>query len=174
MKRIIHLSVLAAGLSFAGCIGGRGPYYNVDSWYVRQNAVPQYFAPYDVFYMFSEPYDDGKMSITNRDFTVKQTELFGKKVRVFAPLCRDADDAETALDWYLDNYHDPDRPFVFLGEGEGAKLLEPLIDGARGKGLVGSFLSEERTPDGFVTPELVDRINERVRAYLHRREWEER
>ncbi len=172
--RLIHLSLLAAGLSFAGCIGGRGPYYNIDSWYVRQNAVPQYFAGYDVFYMFPETYDSGKMSISNRDFAVKQTGLFGNKVRVFAPLCRDAEDAETAFDWYLDNSHDPDRPFVFLGEGAGAKMLEPLVDCARRNGLVGSYLVQERVPNGFVTQELVDQINERVREHLHRLEWGER
>lgn len=164
MKKRILVIGAALALLIVGCNSAR-PYYNIDNWYVRQNAVPQYFARYDVFYLHPEFYVGMVQSISNHDYTVKYTsDLFGKKVRIFAPLCRKAEDAEEALEWYLDNYHDSGRPFVFIGEGEGRKMLKPLIEDSWKQGLVSYHW-------GRPTTNMVMRITAEIDEFLYRRDW---
>lgn len=166
-----RILAIVIALAAAGCSSTDDPYFIKDHWYVRQNATPQYFATYDVFYMFPEMYDGGPVSATNYDYIVKQTvDQFGKKVRVFAPLCHDEDEVEDALDWYLDNYHDRGRPFVFMGEGEGGKYLRDLVDCSERKGLV-SYHFTTNALQSFITPEVVEMVNEEVREFLYLREW---
>lgn len=162
-----------AGMVLVGACNVPKPYYAIDNWYIRNNARPQYFAKYDVFYYHPEYHHAGRMNITNHDFAVKQTtDLFGKKVRVFAPLCHDLKDAQDAFDWYIDNYHDPEQPFVMLGEGEGGKmLLELLEDISNENSFVSAHYITNVTDDGFMDATIVSNIEDEVNFFLYEREW---
>ena len=117
MKRAILISMLAAVASvFTGCISSqkKALYYSMDNWVIRQNAVPRYFAVYDVFYVYPTMLDNSRVTYLNwskpplyddiYNYTSTQTtEIFdtaanmkhkgeraasfevGSKVRVFAP-----------------------------------------------------------------------------------------
>ncbi len=79
-----------------GCISNTAPYHNMDNWAIRQNAVPRYFANYDVIFVYPSMFDDPSMPILNWiipphaenifNYSKSQTQdIFGIKVRVFTP-----------------------------------------------------------------------------------------
>lgn len=43
--------VLLAGI-LVGCKTPPSPYVSVENWVIRQNAVPSYFADYDVLFLY--------------------------------------------------------------------------------------------------------------------------
>lgn len=109
MKKIIQIAAnvaLFAGL-LAGCATPPSPYVSVENWVIRQNAVPAYFAAYDVIFLYpyigrsadrlpSVPSDRASAAYLH-DFTAFVTqEPFGKKVRVFAPIVHRTKDGEFA------------------------------------------------------------------------------
>ena len=111
----------------AGCSTPPSPYSHAENWVVRQNAVPVYFAAYDVIFVApgAEP------SATRRHGRVTaQTQPFGRGARVFAPVVRAASETEAvretaeAIRFYLATYHPDGRPYVLVGAGEsGARAL---------------------------------------------------
>ena len=139
---------------FAGC--QTNPYTYSDNWVVRQNATPKYFAEYDVFYVYPA-LQTPMMWETNKDaaenifnyVSFHTTNVFGKKVRVFAPLVHQLPQEEydailnspgyknpwktalkpgiqdtiMALRFYLENYQKDEQPFIMLGHGQGALYL---------------------------------------------------
>lgn len=148
------------------------PYYIITNWYVRENARPQYSATFDVFYLHPALYDSEEISQKNLDYTMNNTSyVFGKEARIFAPLCHDLEDCKRAFQWYYNNYHSPKRPIVFIGEGEGAKLLEALLSKSKPDGMVLAKLSPEKVEGNYVTPEMVAEIDEEVRKYLYAMKW---
>lgn len=161
----------------AGCLTPRSPYFHVENWVVRQNAVPTYFAAYDV--LFVAPGEEP--SATRRHGRVTaQTQAFGRGARVFAPVVRAAPEAEAvretaeAVRFYLQTYHPEGRPYVLVGAGDaGARALAGAL------AELGSAVSPD---DGLVAaypPELSGAAAEavaadarrRVAAFLDRQRW---
>lgn len=109
MKRLVDIfacSALICGL-LVGCATPQSPYVSVENWVIRQNAVPSYFASYDLIFIY--PYiekskdrypslpSDKESSAYLHDFTAFVTqESFGKKVRVFAPIVHRTKDSQFA------------------------------------------------------------------------------
>lgn len=109
MKRFVNIFAcfaLVCGL-LAGCATPQSPYLSVENWVIRQNAVPSYFASYDLVFIY--PYieksedrypsvpSDRESSAYLHDFTAFVTqEPFGKKVRVFAPIVHRTKDRQFA------------------------------------------------------------------------------
>lgn len=160
----------------SGC-ASQDVYDEPDSWLVRENGRPHYFAAYDIFYLAPHRYD-GHGEFPYAAYAQVRHEVvmpFGVHTRVFAPIYRDAEDVERALDYYLERYHDGDeRPFVFLGEGDGAKILADLAREREGslrkKGFQGGWYSPD-TECGFVTEATVSDVNDFVGSVLYERSW---
>ncbi len=155
MKHTLLLSAVLFALIATGC-SSVSPYDYMDNWVIRQNAVPGYFADFDVIYIYPSTVSNSKDLILNWkkekyaeeifEFTRFQTsEVFGKKVRIFAPFVHQTSEQEyqkltssnlegwrhtaiangiedtiEAIRYYLKKYHTPGRPYILLGEGQGA------------------------------------------------------
>ena len=81
----------------SGCSSVRVPYGHIENWIIRQNAVPCYFADYDVIYIWptiersavrdSDVNFDKKAVSARRDLvSFMTTDALGNKARVFAPI----------------------------------------------------------------------------------------
>lgn len=163
-----NVKPLAVALALlAGCSTPPSPYSHVENWVVRQNAVPAYFAAYDVLFVApgAEP------SATRRHGRVTaQTQAFGRGARIFAPVVRAASETEAvretaeAIRFYLATYHPDGRPYVLVGAGEsGARALAGAL------AELGSAVSAD---DGLVAaypPELPGAAAEAVAADARRR-----
>ena len=173
------------GLALCGCSSSKA-YRELDGWLVCENARPQYHAYYDVFYAAPLAYAGrGEYPYAAHDQALEETtRMFGKHVRIFAPIYHDRADLERALDHYLDTYHgnglpwpmnDDSRPFVFVGEGLGATYLADFVrrkeDKLRKLGYVGSWFSPATT-NGFVTAEMVSDVNQSVKRVLYLKTWD--
>ena len=100
----------------AGC-GTPSPYSYVKNWVIRANAVPSYFAEYDVIFIYPRisrsadrlpdlPPDRVTLSFVHDYAAFVTEEAFGKKARVFAPVIHRTEDsvfarllAEGTDDW---------------------------------------------------------------------------
>jgi len=179
IRGFLWLFVLAGCLILTDCATSRkvpsDVYYNMGNWYVRQNATPRYFAPFDVFYMAPEAFHTKEVSVEDIEYAKQVTvEKFGKNARVFAPVCHDAKDCKAAFKWYLENYHGENgRPFVFIGEGDGAKMLAPLVEDAKEEGLVEAYFRPEDLEGDFITQEFADAVCGKVRDYLLDLSWKQ-
>lgn len=165
---------------FAGC--QTNPYTYSDNWVVRQNATPKYFAEYDVFYVYPA-LQTPMMWETNKDaaenifnyVSFHTTNVFGKKVRVFAPLVHQLPQEEydailnspgyknpwktalkpgiqdtiMALRFYLENYQKYEQPFIMLGHGQGALYLYEAL----------KYCSEIEPDMGFIAAYLINGQN---------------
>lgn len=166
---------LGVGCVFGvGCVSRPDPYSFVDNWLIRQNAVPPYFAEYDVFYAARELYEPVDYPVDLYDYAYAQTvEMFGKKVRIFAPLIHDAGDVEAAVEHYLGHYHRGKRHFVFLGEGKGGELLKAYAEENAGalkrRGMVAGWYSPGS--EGMVTSNLVEEVGRAVKFARYEQEW---
>ena len=112
------LSLAVAGV-LAGCWTSSPeiPFGYVENWVIRQNAVPPYFAEYDVLYVWpyisrsgerdSDLDTDKARASFQRDLTDYMTvDAFGNKARVFSPIIHrmnpalyDIYEAEELADW---------------------------------------------------------------------------
>ncbi|MBO7686009.1 MAG: hypothetical protein J6V72_06490 [Kiritimatiellae bacterium] len=172
--RICSLALLAIPL--AGCLSHPSPYDYVENWLVREDPIRTFVIPADVIYVQSELYtrraDVQKMQDHVR-LEVGQGKFSGL-ARVFSPLVASPEDMESALKWYFRYHHKKDRPFVFIGEGEGGTLLreyeEMNAEELKEKGLVASYYSDEHKR-GFVTAEIIDEIREIVANARFRHVW---
>ena len=179
--RVLSLSMCAVLFIFAGCATSkRGVYYSIDSWAVRDNAVPQYYALYDVFFVYPSMIENPDITYinwtkTNNDksrifdvitdyvnsqavdiFDTEGNKIYkaehnakkmdiGRKVRIFSPFIhqvehgkyieeirtgnylhrgspvqRGIEDTLRAFEHYFKSYHKKGRPFVLVGQGQGA------------------------------------------------------
>ena len=144
--RFAGCAALVAAL-VAGCSTPPSPYCSVENWVIRQNAVPSYFAAYDVIYVYpalarsadrrSDASADWSPAALSKlhDFISTRTEkAFGRKVRVFAPIIhRTGDEAavretQEAIRFYLENYHQPERPYVLVAHPSGADCLYAALE----------------------------------------------
>lgn len=99
MARWIRLA-LGAALAFgvaAGCSSPPSPYRSVANWAIRQNAVPSYFAAYDVLFIYpyvlcsadrgaDAPSDRAAAAALHDCASFLTEEVFGRTARVFAPV----------------------------------------------------------------------------------------
>lgn len=167
---------LVLGL-LAGCSTPPSPYSHVENWVVRQNAVPTYFAAYDVIFVApgTEP------SATRRYGRVTaQTQSFGRGARVFAPLVRAVTEAESvretaeAIRFYLETYHPEGRPYVFVGAGEsGARALAGALEelGTTVSPDAGFVAAYPPALPGAAAEAVAADVRVRVAAFLDRQRW---
>lgn len=185
LRRLGALILTVAGLAVGGC-SSSGVYRELDGWLVCENARPQYHAYYDVFYVAPEAYSGrGDYPYAAHDQALEETtRMFGKHVRIFAPIYHDRRDVEKAFWHYIDTYHgnglpwpmnDDTRPFVFVGEGQGAAYLADFARRKESKlrklGFVGAWCSPETT-NGFVTAEMVSDVNQSVKRVRYLKAWD--
>lgn len=169
-RKVLATAVLVAAV--VGCSSVR-PYESRASWVLRQNAVPQYFATYDVFYVYpaqseesvwmskagaSTLYDDAKHRLC---------EVLGKKVRVFSPCVRESaavQDTAEALRHYLVSYHDEGRPFQVVVEGRDEAFVEALRKEMGKKfSAKNGFIALHREDRFDFGPELTRKLSDEVR-----------
>ena len=172
--RICSLALLA--LPFAGCVTHTSPYDYVENWLVREDPVRTFVIHADVIYVQNELYtklaDVQKMQDHVRLEVGK--DKFSGLARVFSPLIASAEDLDAALKWYFKYHHKENRSFIFIGEGEGGRLLmeyeQEHADDLKEKGLVASYYCDEHKR-GFVTQEMVEEIREAVARARFRQIW---
>lgn len=174
------LSVCAIALALSGCFG-LSPYTWRDNWVIRQNDVPQYFADYDIFYVYAPRTDEAgwlerQPAIEMYDSVKRRVqEPFGKKVRVFCPCLRESEAVEDAVDalaFYLNTYHDPGRSFIVMIEGRDADFRARFRDEASGslKPKVGCIGIADRD-ELVVDSDFVMRVGNAVRRRKIRATW---
>jgi hypothetical protein len=160
---------------FAGCFSTKSPYDHMNNWVICDSAVRSFAVAADVIYVQDKLFGDLK-SVPAMHCRAKHEVGKGRfdgLARVFSPLVANSNDIELAMKWYFRN-RDGDRPFVFIGEGEGGSLLKAYEEANSGRlksdGLVGSFYSEvENGP--FVTDSMVKEIRKAVIRYKYRVTW---
>lgn len=169
--------ILIAGIALAGCFSSRSPYDYVENWLIREDPVRTFSIPADVIYLQNDLY----LSMANVPlmYTYAQSEVgrgrFSGLARVFSPLVASKEDLDRALKWYFKYHHSEHRPFVFIGEGEGGKLLQDYEkeneDDLKDDGLVASFYTEDARK-GFVTEAMVKQIKEAIIKARFKTAWD--
>ena len=173
MKKIL-LTVVAC-VSLSGCLSS-SPYNNMDSWLIREDSVRKFVVPADVIYVQGDLYT--RMARIPMMLEYAKSEVgngrFIRLARVFSPLVATQDDLEEALKWYFWHHHDSERPFVFIGEGEGGRLLKEYeqrhVEKLKKDGLALSFYTDEYRK-GFVTDEMVQEIRGAIARARYRAIW---
>ena len=178
MKRCSLL--LFASMAVAVCVGGcfslPSPYDHAENWLIREDAVREFAVPADIFYVQGGLYDSrSKVPVM---YAYVNSEVgkgkFSGFARVFAPLIANEEDLGLALDWFLRNHHSKRRPVVFIGEGEGGKLLQAYerrnLSKVKARGLAASFYTDTAYK-GFVTSETVKEIKTAVARVMYRKCW---
>ena len=168
------LTLLAAPIS--GCLSHTSPYDYVENWLIREDPVRTFVIPADVFYVQGDMYT--KLANVHMMQDYARTEVGQKRfsglARVFSPLIASSEDLENALDWYFKYHHRNGRPFIFIGEGEGGRLLKEYeendADDLKKMGLVASFYTDDYRK-GFVTQEMVDTIRKAVERARFKSIW---
>ena len=171
-KRLVYLSAL---LLVAGCLS-KSPYEYLENWLIREDPVRMFAVPADVFYVQGDMYtkkssvpmmtDYARMEVGNRKFH--------GLARVFAPLIASSEDLEAAIKWYFKYHHEGNRSFIFIGEGEGGRLLKEYeakeAEDLKKKGLAASFYTDDYRK-GFVSAEMVDKIKKAIERARFREVW---
>ena len=174
MMRFV-LAVAAAAL-FSGCWWMKSPYDYVENWLIREDPVRPFAVYSDLIYVQGDLYLDMKALPAMSAYAKSEVGRgrFRGVARVFAPLIANEDDLEKALDWYFSHHHEKDRPFSFVGEGEGGAILkayeEKNRDWLKKKGLVMSFYTET-SQKGFVNKSMVREIRHAIIRARYRKVW---
>ena len=174
MKRL-SLLMLVGLVALAGCLSS-SPYDCLENWLIREDPVRTFVIPSDLIYVQGDLYTKVANVPMMQDYA--KTEVgngrFAGLSRVFSPLVASAEDLERALDWYFHYHHKSNRPFIFIGEGEGGQLLkkyeEENADDLKKDGLVASYYTDEYRK-GFVTDEMVKEIRQAVQRARFRTIW---
>ena len=144
MKKLFYSAVaVIVILIFTGC-SSVSPYDFGDNWLIRENDMPQFFSKFDLFYIGKAPADYGDTHDIQFNWTKTHTnDIFGKKVRVFAPEIQEPDvkNVTAALEYYLENFHAPGHPFVLLAEGKAADLLYAAMKKVDGLTVENGFIA---------------------------------
>ena len=78
------------------------------------------------------------------------------------------------MDWYFSHHHEKNRPFSFIGEGEGGAILkayeEENSDWLKKKGLIKSYYTET-AKKGFVNDSMVREIRNEIIRARYRAQW---
>ena len=159
------LVLLASTLS--GCLSYMSPYDYVENWLIREDPVRTFVIPADLIYVQGDLYTKLVNVHKMQDYARLEVgyRKFSGLARVFSPLVATSEDVEEAMKWYFRYHHRKNRPFIFIGEGEGGRLLKEYeqknAEDMRKKGLVASYYTDMHQR-GFVSPEMVDEIREAV------------
>ena len=106
MKRIFYSFMTAVVVLLAsGC--ATSPYEFGTNWLIRENDIPQYYSTFDLFYIGKAPAGYGDTHDIQFNWTKTHTnDIFGRGVRVFAPVIPDsnAESVAAALKYYLNKY----------------------------------------------------------------------
>ena len=178
MKRFFLLCLVSAAIAVCvgGCFSLHSPYDHTENWLIREDAIREFAVQADIFYVQGGLYDSrSKIPVM---YAYVNSEVgkgkFSGFARVFAPLIANEEDLRLALDWYFRRHHSRRRPFVFIGEGEGGRLLQAYErrDPKKMKayGLAASFYTDTAYK-GFVTNELVKEIKAAVARVMYRKCW---
>ena len=142
MKRLFYLLTAAIlVLTLAGCAS---PYDYGTNWLIRENDIPQYYSKFDLFYIGKAPDGYGDTHDIQFNWTKTHTnDIFGRGVRVFAPEIQKPSikNVTAALEYYLDNFHEPGHPFVLLAEGKAADLLYEAMQNVSGMTVRNGFIA---------------------------------
>jgi len=176
MKYKLCLCVLAVAAIAAGCSTTLPPYHYLENWLIREDPVRPFTTHADLIYLQNDLYVD-MQNLTLMNHHAKEAVGNGKftgLARVFSPLVATQEDLEDALDWYFSHYHGKEWPVVFIGEGEGGRLLK-AYENAHAKllakqGLVASFYTDS-AEEGFVTDAMVRDIKNSVLRYRYLKQW---
>jgi hypothetical protein len=173
MKNSVFMLAVAALL--AGCVS-KSPYDHLDNWLIREDPVRPFFVHADIIYVPGDLYVD-MGNVSHMSSYAKEAVGKGKFsgiARVFSPLVAEQEDVEKALEWYLDNHQGGNRPFVFIGEGEGGTMLKAYeaanAEWLAERGLVASFYSDLQNKD-FVTEDMVREIRNAIARARYRAQW---
>ena len=132
--------------------------------------------PADVFYVQGTLYNNVANVPMMYSYALSEVGRgrFTGVARVFSPLVATEDDVARAFKWYSMHYHEKKRPFFFIGEGEGGKLLKRYEQENR-KTLEVMGLAESYYTDvghkGFVTVDLVKKIKAVIEHVRFRAIW---
>ena len=173
VKRIAAVAVAAVGI--AGCKSSPYDYY--ENWLMREDAIRPFAVPADIIYVQSDLYTH--MAMLPTMYSYVNSEVGNRKfyglARIFAPLVATQEDMDNALKWYFGRCHESGRPFVFIGEGEGGRLLRTFEERyqvpLKEQGLVASFYTEDARK-GFVTEDMVRSIKIAIAQKKFRAAWE--
>ena len=157
----------ALAVVLAGCMSiFKSPYDHPENWLIREDPVRSFAVPADLVYVQSILYDNvSNLSLMD---TYARSEVGNKRffglARVFCPLVSCQKDLDEAVDWYFKNHHTWGRPVIFIGEGEGGRLLanyEQEHSLLKRRGLVASYYTDT-SHKGFVTSDMVKEIKEAI------------
>ena len=178
MKTMIKMKSLAfvavSAIILAGCCSS--PYDYVDFWLVREDPTLPFSVNADLIYLQDELYLDSTRlpAMYARAKAVVGNGRFEGVARVFSPLVTTSDDVEMAVKWYLKNHHEKNRPFAFIGEGEGGRFLwayeKVHAEELKKAGFIGGFYTDETDSD-FVNDEIVRKIKDAARRARYRGIW---
>ena len=173
MKNVFLFGLLAA--TFAGC-WSCSPYNYAENWLICEGATRPFVVPADVFYVQGTLYNNVANVPMMYSYALAEVGKgrFKGVARVFSPLVATEDDVARAFKWYSMHHHEKRRPFFFIGEGEGGKLLKRYEQGNRetleAMGLVGSYYTDVGHK-GFVTSDLVKKIKAAIEHVRFRAIW---
>ena len=174
MRKVIIAALAASAIS--GCFLVPSTYDHAECWLMREDAILAFSVPADVFYVQSRLCTN-EANIPLMSSYVRSevgNGRFSGFARVFSPLVYNAEDLERAVSWYFWHAHEGKRPFVFIGEGEGGKLLQEYekqnIGELKKMGFVTSFYTETAYK-GFVTAETVKKIKDELARVKYKNIW---
>ena len=159
----------------AGC-RSHSPYRYAENWLMCEAAIRPFAVPADVLYVQGALYKNISNGPLMYSYALSEVGKgkFNGVARVFSPLVANEGDVEHAIKWYLMNFHQRKRPFFFIGEGEGGKLLKQYEQEHQGAlkaiGLAGSFYSDVGHK-GFVTTDMVKKIKSIIEHVRFRATW---
>lgn len=174
MANKTFLSALLAAM-VAGCLS-HSPYNYAENWLIREDAMRTFAVPADVFYVQGALYNSVANVPLMYSYALSEVGRgrFSGVARVFSPLVATEDDVAYAFKWYTMHCHERKRPFFFIGEGEGGRLLKQYeqanLESLKSMGLAGSFYAEVGHK-GFVAGEMVDKIKETIARLRFRAIW---
>jgi len=162
-------------VALAGC-WTHSPYRYVENWLICEAATRPFAVPADVLYVQGALYNNIANGPLMYSYALSEVGKgkFSGIARVFSPLVANEEDIELAIQWYLMRFHQRKRPFFFIGEGVGGKLLKQYeqdnLRELKALGLAGSFYSDVGHK-GFVTSDMVKKIKSITEHVRFRSTW---
>ena len=144
MKKIFYCIISAAAVLLIGGCSSGSPFEYGTNWLIRENDIPQYYSKFDLFYIGKAPAGYGDTHDIQFNWSKTHTnDIFGRGVRVFAPEIKmpDVKTVRSALEYYLEKFHEPGHPFVLLAEGKAADLLYQAMRKTSGLTVKNGFIA---------------------------------
>lgn len=178
INRILFFVIFAGLILLSSCVSvpKDRPYRKMSDWILRQNDVPQYFAEFDILYYAPDYFEVGKdkeeLYTETHLATVEQVDkFFPLHYRVFAPLIYDERDVKSSYKYYLKNFHDKYRPFIFVASGIGIDLVKPLEKKAKKQGLMMAIYGDKDHTNEMLTEQVIDETRARVKEWKYMLRW---